>query len=382
MRTALVFFLIGFTSTIWAQNKPTEIPLPLPKQPKNIVLLIGDGMGISQITAGMVANGNILQLERFSYVGFSKTFSADNIVTDSGAGATALSIGRKANNGAIGVDADSAVYETILESAKLAGKSTGLVATCAITHATPASFAAHHYDRDSMEAIALDMSKAGVDLMIGGGRDYFENRKDNLNLLASMEDRGVQIIRTEEALFNIKALPVAALLWPDDALPKHKGRNDILPKATYLALEKLSEDRDGFFLMVEGSQIDWGGHANESEYIIQEMLDFDAAIGIAIDFAERNKETLVIVTADHETGGYALNGGNLIEKRIMPAFTTKKHTAVMVPVFAFGPGAEAFMGIQDNTQLYEKMMTALDLQRKRKAVTWKNKAQFYAPVKH
>ncbi len=360
---------------VLAQQKG-EIPLPLPRQPKNIVLLIGDGMGTSQIYAGMVANGNILQLERFSHIGFSKTYSADNLITDSGAGATALSIGKKARNGGIGVDADSTLHETILESAAAAGKVTGLVATCDITHATPASFAAHQPNRDWHEAIALDMSKAGVDLMIGGGLRHFEERTDRSNLIAAMEDRGVMVVRDEAALFNIKSLPVAAFLWNEDAPAKHKGRNDILPRSTYLALEKLSEDEDGFFLMVEGSQIDWGGHANETEYITQEMIDFDQAIGIALDFAERNKETLVIVTADHETGGFAINGGNQASNTVQGAFTTKKHTAVMVPVFAFGPGAEAFTGIQDNTQLYEKMMAALDLAKKKRPVSWQNRDKF------
>jgi len=359
-----------------AQTATTEIPIPLPKKPKNIVLMIGDGMGTSQIYAGMLVNGNILQLERFSFVGFSKTTSYDNLITDSGAGATALSIGKKTFNGAIGVAGDTTVHETILESAKAAGKSTGMIATCAITHATPASFAAHQPNREAAEAIAEDIAKAKVDLLIGGGLKYFEERADGKNLVAAMEESGTRVVRTEADLFGITSLPVAALLWDKHPKAKHEGRNDILPRATYLALEKLAEDEDGFFLMVEGSQIDWGGHDNNTNYIVQEMIDFDQAIGIAVDFAEQNKETLVIVTADHETGGFSINGGDLTKNTVKGKFTTGGHTAVMVPVFAFGPGAEAFSGIMDNTQLYEKMMQALDLSRKKTAVNWKDKASF------
>lgn len=333
-------------------------------------------MGINQVYAGMVANGNILQLERFYHLGLSKTYSSDNLVTDSGAGATALSIGRKTFNGAIGVGPDSSLYETILESAQKAGKSTGLVATCDITHATPASFAAHQPNRDWNEAIAEDIANAKVDLLIGGGIKHFEARKDQKNLLAAMEDRGVQVVRTEEALFNVKSLPVAALLWDEDAPAKHKGRNDILPLSTLWALERLSTNEKGFFLMVEGSQIDWGGHANDADYITAEMIDFDKAIGFALDFAERNKETLIIVTADHETGGFAINGGKPNENTFKAAFTTEKHTATMVPVFAFGPGAENFTGIMDNTQLYEKMMQVLSLQASRMPVRWENRTDF------
>lgn len=370
------FFICLLLSIEIKAQTASEIPLPLPRQPKNIVLLIGDGMGINQVYAGMVANGNILQLERFYHLGLSKTYSSDNLVTDSGAGATALSIGRKTFNGAIGVGPDSSLYETILESAQKAGKSTGLVATCDITHATPASFAAHQPNRDWNEAIAEDIANAKVDLLIGGGIKHFEARKDQKNLLAAMEDRGVQVVRTEEALFNVKSLPVAALLWDEDAPAKHKGRNDILPLSTLWALERLSTNEKGFFLMVEGSQIDWGGHANDADYITAEMIDFDKAIGFALDFAERNKETLIIVTADHETGGFAINGGKPNENTFKAAFTTKKHTAAMVPVFAFGPGAENFTGIMDNTQLYEKMMQVLSLQASRMPVRWENRADF------
>lgn len=328
-----------------------------PKMPKNIILMIGDGMGVSQIYGGMIANHNQLALERFKHLGFIKTYSSDNIITDSGAGATAFSIGKKTFNGAIGVCSDSLAHETVLESAAQAGKATGLVATCAITHATPASFAAHVPDRNMYEEIAWQLVHSPVDVMIGGGRQYFEKRSDGRDLTAELQQKGIFLVDNENAMMELPAgIRFAALLWEDAAAKKTEGRDDVLPRATSYAIERLNTQKKGFFLMVEGSQIDWGGHANETDYIVQEMIDFDLAIARALDFAEVDGETLVIVTADHETGGFALAGGNFESGKVKGAFTSKKHTAVMVPVFAYGPGSELFMGIQENTAIYDHMM--------------------------
>ncbi|MFZ9939120.1 MAG: alkaline phosphatase [Bacteroidia bacterium] len=326
-------------------------------QPRNIILMIGDGMGASQIYAGMVAGRQELNLERFRHLGFSKTYAFDDLITDSGAGATAFSIGKKAFNGAIGVDSDTMACETILETAARMGKKTGLVATSSITHATPASFVAHVPDREMHEEIARQITGSRVDLLIGAGKKYFEQRKDGRALTANMRERGFYTVFDSITLTQIpKGNRLAALLWDIDAPKMSEGRGDFLPNATRLAIDHLNDTAKGFFLMVEGSQIDWGGHANDADYIVQEMLDFDRAIGAALDFAQRDGQTLVVVTADHETGGFAINGGDMASGRIEGAFTTKKHTGVMVPVFAYGPGAHAFTGIQDNTSMYKHMM--------------------------
>ena len=313
------------------------------KGPKNIILMIGDGMGVSQISAGLYSNGNKLNLERFPIIGLHKSYSGSSLVTDSAAGATAFSAGVKTYNGAIGVDMDTVPVTTILEMAESAGMPTGLVATSSIVHATPASFYAHARYRKNYEEIAADLMESDIDLFIGGGAKFFERREfDTRNLSDELRERGGAVASYMDGDFKDlqvdRAKTLAYYSSDSEPLPFSQGR-DYLVAASKLAVEYLherdTEDR-GFFLMIEGSQIDWGGHANDSEYIISEMLEFDAAVGQVLDFAQRSGETLVIVTADHETGGYAINNGSSMGD-IQGAFTSDYHTADLIPVFAFGP---------------------------------------------
>ena len=335
--------------------------------PKNIIFLIGDGMGVAQVTAGMVANGGQLHLERCTHSGFCKTWSANNLITDSAAGATAFSCGIKTYNGAVGVDVDTTAVKTVLEIAEEKGLATGLVATCEVTHATPASFIAHQSSRYLMEHIALDYLQTDVNVVIGGGRSYFNNRSDSLNLLDSLRDKAYKIVTDQSELSQVPSGKMYALL-ADSSMPRmSEGRGDYLKTATLTAIGLLDQDPDGFFLMVEGSQIDWGGHAHDYSYVIDEMLDFDQAVGAALDFAEQDGNTLVVITSDHETGGLAVTGGNLEKKTVTGHFTADletcntDHTAEMVPVFAFGPGADQFMGILDNTDFFHKFLQLLKL---------------------
>ena len=307
----------------------------------------------------MIANNNKLALERFTDIGLSKTSSSDNLVTDSAAGATAFSSGQKTYNGAIGVDGNKKPLETILEIAGKQGLSTGLIATSSITHATPASFYAHQPSRAMDEAIASDMLKAPVDLFMGGGEDFFEKRQDKLNLLDSLKARGFKIYNDVSEVPSSGEGKVACFIAPQQPQSYEEGRGDFLPEASEKAVNFLDSKGKGFFMMIEGSQIDWGGHANDSEKIIAEMKDFNNAINKVMDFAEKNGNTLVIVTADHETGGYAIVGGSKEEARVEGAFITDHHTATMVPVFAYGPGAENFAGIYENTAIFDKMLTLL-----------------------
>jgi alkaline phosphatase len=334
-----------------------------PRKPKNVILLIGDGMGLTQIYAGMVANGDALNIERFKYIGFHKSYSSDNIITDSAAGATAFSCGEKTYNGAIGVGTDSLARETILETAEKKGLATGLVATCTITHATPASFIAHAKSRKLDEDIAADFMKTDVDVFIGGGKDYFEKRSDSINLLDKLKANGYGIATGDAEILAFTGNKLAGFIAPVQPDSATGTRGDILHKATQKALDIVSKNPQGFFMMSEGSQIDWGGHANKQTYIIQEMLDFDKAIGKALDFAEKDGNTLVIVTADHETGGFGITGGSIAERKVEGAFLTTHHTGVMIPVFAYGPGAEEFQGIYQNTDIYHKMMNLLGLKK-------------------
>ena len=329
------------------------------KKAKNIIFLVGDGMGTSQVYAGLVANKGQLYLKTMPVSGYSKTNSSDKLITDSAAGATAFSIGEKTYNGAIGVDKNEVPKKTILEMASDKGMGTGLISTCAITHATPASFIAHQKNRGMQEEIAADFLKTDIDLFIGGGRKYFNQRKDGRNLLAEFKDKGYDIIPTIDSLRYVEGDKVVALIEEEHQKPVALGRGDMSLQASQFAIDKLSENKKGFFLMIEGSQIDWGGHDNNTSYIVTEMLDFDKTVGEALKFAAKDGETLVVVTADHETGGFSVNGGDLSSGVVEGKFTTGGHTAVMVPVFAYGPKAELFSGIMENTDIYFKFREAL-----------------------
>ncbi len=328
------------------------------KKPKNIIFLIGDGMGVTQVFSGLTANKGHLFLENCKYIGFSKTQPADKFITDSAAGGTALSAGVKTYNGAIAVDMDKKPVGTILEAAEEKGFATGLVSSSAITHATPASFIAHQPERSMYEEIAADFLKTDIDVFIGGGRDHFTKRKDSLNLVEKLIENGYRYEEDMNVVKRVKKGKLAALVA--DVHPgRVTERGDMLPVATKTAINILSKNNKGFFLMVEGSQIDWGGHASSTVFIVEEMLDFDRAIGKALEFAAKDGETLIVITADHETGGMAITGGIMEQGIVKAGFPTKGHTAVMVPVFAYGPGAEEFIGIMENTEVHDKMKKLL-----------------------
>ncbi len=326
------------------------------KSPKNIILMIGDGMGLAQMYAGMTANHGHLYLDRFPIIGLSKTYSASDFITDSGAGATALAAGKKTYDHAIAVGPDSLPVKTILEYAEEHGLSTGLIATSAITHATPACFIAHEVNREMYEEIASDFLKTDIDVFIGGGRDNFNHRKDSLNLIDSLVSKGYRIANDTNELKACGDGKIAGLL-ADFHLPyMSEGRGNMLPLSTEIALKNLSKNPKGFFIMIEGSQIDWACHDTSANDLVLEMLDFNNAIGKALEFALKDKNTLVIVIADHETGGVSITGGNMDKGIVDINFALGEHTAIPVPVYAIGPGSEKFSGIYENTAVFEKMM--------------------------
>jgi len=349
---SLAILLLSFSSeSLFAQKKP-----------KNVIFLIGDGMGIAQIYSGMVANGNKLALERCTYSGFSKTYSYSNFTTDSGAGGTALACGVKTNNGMIGMGPDSVAVESILELADRNDKSTGIVVACAVTHATPASYIAHQINRGMYEEIAADYMKTDIDVFIGGGRKYFEDRTDDRNLTTELKAKNYQVAYTLDEVKAVKSGKLAGLLY-DDHNPGMPERGTMLPDATMAAIDILDNNSKGFFLMVEGSQIDWAGHDNNSEQVVKEMLDFDQTIGRVLDYAQKNENTLVIITADHETGGLTILDGKFGSDKMKTVFTTKSHSGVPVPVFAFGPGAENFSGFMENISFKGKIENLLKLKK-------------------
>jgi alkaline phosphatase len=358
LTTALVLLFSSCTKQLSTDLTKT----PPNGYPKNIILMVGDGMGLTQVTAGMYMNGNKLNLEQFQYIGLHKSYPKDkDLITDSAAGATAFASGVKTYNAAIGLDADTLPRKTILETAEAHGLATGLVATCAITHATPAAFIAHQKHRDMYEAIASDFLKTEFDLLIGGGEKHFTQRKDNRNLVKELEGKGYTVIDSAKTpnIDNLSLLDYTqnVAYFTAGVHPKKasEGRT-YLPIASKKAVNFLSKkSTKGFFMMIEGSQIDWGGHANQSDYIINEMLDFDKAIGEVLEFAKRDGNTLVIVTADHETGGYSINKGSVFGK-LETKFTSDYHTGTLIPVYAYGPGAAQFAGIYENTAIFDKMM--------------------------
>lgn len=376
------FVLLPLFALLFACQKPAQTSQKLPaatseassfeekypnlKRPKNIVLLIGDGMGLCQITASMYSNGNRLNMERLPVTGVQKTHSKDNFLTDSAAAGTAMACGTKTANGFVGVFSNGKPATSILQLAENQGLATGLVVTSSITHATPAAFIAHVDSRTKMELIAEDFLKTDIDLFIGGGKKYFDSRKnDARNLVNELAGKGYALPVFSKTEFKNQPFDAArplGIFTDNDEPVSVLGGRDYLPDASRMTADFLKKrSAKGFFCMIEGSQIDWAAHDNDLDRTIAETLDFDRAIGQILDWAEADGETLVIVTADHETGGLSINQQSKMGGKLRVSWSTAGHTGVMVPVFAKGPGAELFGGIYDNTAIFEKMKWLLKL---------------------
>ena len=341
------------------------------KKVKNVILLVGDGMGLSQVSTAFYYNENgPSNFQRFNHIGLINTSSAKQKVTDSAAGATAFACGKRSYNGAISVDVDGKEIPTIIELLEPTHVKTGLVATSSITHATPACFYAHVSQRKMEEDIAMQLVNSNVDFFAGGGLQFFNKRSDGKDVYQLLIDAGYDMDSLKIEFKDLDIEKKYGYLLAQKGMPsKLKGRDDFLPNATQVAINYLSQSKKGFFLMVEGSQIDWEGHAANSQGIINEVQDFDKTIGVALDFAEKNKNTLVIVTADHETGGYALTptiaDGKVDYSDIQPSFYegaldlgSATHTATLIPVFAYGPKSELFSGVYDNNEIFHKIRAA------------------------
>ena len=326
----------------------------------NIILVIGDGTGLSQITAGMYANGNKTHLESFPVVGLAKTHSLNALVTDSAASGTAMACGVKTYNGTIGIDGKNVQHPSILEYAEDKNYTTGMITTSSIVHATPASFYAKVPSRSKYQDIALQLKESDLDYFIGGGKKHFTKRKDNRNLVAEMTEW--TIVNRLKSFDDATTDKVGYFTNYDEPLPILEGRKPDLADAVRSMLQKFEEKQAPFFMMVEGSQIDWGGHANDLGYIVSEFLDMDEAIGVLVDYVNKHPNTLLIVTADHETGGLGISSGNRRTFQPKGGFVTGGHTASMVPVFAKGLEEQLFSGIYENTAIFEKMMTVLNRQ--------------------
>ncbi|HOJ92534.1 MAG TPA: alkaline phosphatase [Dictyoglomaceae bacterium] len=400
---------------------------------KNVIFFIGDGMGLESVDLSriiIVGKDEYFTFETAPYIGIAKTFSANSLVTDSAAAGTALATGFKTNNSWLGTAPDEKKIKTLLEAAKEVGKSTGLITTVTITHATPAAFAAHTTSRDEIPVADQYAEYKTADIYMGGGLAYFlpksdpqSKREDNRNLIEEFKKAGYEFISTPEELDKAKA-PNGKLLglFAVEHLPYYMDREFLkvnvpdLAEMTEKALDILSKNPKGFFLMVEGGKIDWANHVHDAATAAWEVYEFNEAIRVALDFINENPDTLIVITADHETGGIGLSTGkyeinpevlinqklscealatlvkgkkddeikqifeeyveitdlkpeelqkikkataidiaDVISARAQVGWTTTSHSGVSVPVYAFGESAELFAGVYDNTDIAKKI---------------------------
>ena len=366
---------------------------------KNIIFMVPDGMGLSGVTAARIfkdgCDGGPLYLETLPQIGYQRTHSANSTVTDSAAAASAWACGEKYRNGEISCHDDDGdgrcndpVRTTILKMAKQQGKATGLVVTSTVTHATPAAWGAHVHSREcEMEIARQYIEETGIDVLLGGG---IGPDKSGICLKPSPIKRGDLISRAQtdygyayvttksglEAAVMAGKSKVLGLFTNQGKTPEtyrvdrtlsYPKEEPTLPNMTASALKILEKDPDGFFLLIEGSQIDWANHANDVHYQIGETLAFDGSVKVVLDWMEKGLErknhTLLVIVADHDCGGYAVNGPfNRLSKAgdiVDSGWTTTGHTAVDTVIWSYGPGSEALGKALDNTDLFEVMAGAL-----------------------
>jgi len=352
----------------------------VPSKAKNLIFLIGDGMGSNHIAAYRVIKGGpnfVTAFDRFSTSGLVKTHAVDSLVTDSAASATAFSSGVKTKNRYIGKAPDGSSVRNITELLFDRGYISSLISTSEITHATPASFAAHNTSRYNTDAIASDIFYSKIHIVLGGGKGFFmpENlgglRKDDTNFVQRMIDDHVFLNSAEDLkiipnslgskVFGLFAQEELGLVDSDPSLLEMLGYAYQLSDQTVQ-----NQNCKGFFIMAEGSQIDWRSHDNDFIGMIAQMDEFNATVNTALDYAQSREDTLVVVTADHETGGLLIEQDNQryqASKNIKATWNTAvgrgSHTGAMVPIFAYGPGAENFSGILDNTDVFFAMSEAI-----------------------
>lgn len=326
------------------------------KKAKNVILLIGDGTGLAQLYSGYTANGGQLNIFNIRNLGLSKTSSHDNYITDSAPGSTSIASGVKTNNRFVGVDHTGAPLTLLPVYFSRAKKSTGLVTCGDVTDATPADFYAHRSLRDSSAAIFSDLANSTVQLLMGAGNSAFTPA-----LRAELNQHAFHI---DTAVANVPDTTSGKwlVMQPRAGLSMLQQRGAWLEEAFTKTLHVLQHNKAGFFMMTEGAQVDHGGHENRLPYVAMEVMDFDQVVGRALQFADADGETLVIVTADHETGGLSLLAGDYGKGYVSGNFSTNDHTGIPVPVFAYGPGAQLFRGVYENTELFNKIMAATGMQ--------------------
>ena len=332
-----------------------KLQAPKGKKVKNVILMIGDGMSLMHVYTAWTANRGKLWLENAQATGLSKTWAVKKLVTDSGSGGTSLATGVKTVYHAVGVDPEGKPLTSLVDVAKELGKDAGMAVTCRLWDATPCDFCCHNIDRDKEEELVGDYPTSGVDFVFGGGAQKFTNRKGGRDIFKELQKKGYHVSRTLDDFFAYdKNSRIFAVPYDKDTpLPDERG--DLLARASMKGISLMNQNKNGFFMMIEGSQLDDYGHFNQLDLLMKETLDFDQTVGEVMKWAAKDGETLVVITADHETGGLTLVNGNKDEGRVECCFSTKDHSGAMVPVYAFGPGAENFTGIFENTDVFKKI---------------------------
>jgi len=331
-------------------------PPPADNEVRNIIFMIGDGMGLEQVSCAWVLNKGKLNLDNFPVMGLSRTWCTDKLITDSGAGGTALAVGEKTAYGHVGTAPDSTDRYSVLAKAHAAGKKTGVVVTCHFADATPCDFCCHNEYRYNQEDLIADYIDSGIDYLAGGGLDWFTTKRtDGRDITKEMAAAGYSVALDEKALMEAK-LPAIGILAPDN-LPVAQERGDLFRRAVAHGLDILSRESGdkGFCMMLEGSCIDDWLHGNDIGKAMEELLDFDRTVGDVLAWAEKDGHTLVVVTADHATGSLTLQDGDLREGSIGVHFGSEGHNGIAVPYYVYGPGADAFGGIMENEELGQRV---------------------------
>lgn len=331
---------------------------PVTNEVRNIIFMIGDGMGLEQASCAWVLNHGKLNLDNMPVVGLSRTYSLSDLITDSAAGGTALAVGQKTTNSHVGTDSDGNPLYSIFVKAQEAGMKTGVAVTCHLADATPADFCCHSDNRYKYDEVIAGYGECGLDYIAGGGLDYFgKKRKDSRNIADEMAVKGYAVALNEVELMEAH-LPILALL-ADDNLPTALERGDLLRHMVAKGLEELSSQSGdkGFVMMIEGSSIDDWQHENNIGKAMEELLDFDRTIGDVLEWAAADGHTLVVVTADHATGALTLQDGDIAEGRIGVEFGNDSHNGIAVPFYVWGPGRDKFGGIKENAELGALVMS-------------------------
>ena len=357
-------FLINEPKTVYQENS-TYIPYQIKEKfktglkPKNIILLISDGAGLFQLWASAMANRGNLNVLNMPYTGYLKTQPTDNYHTDSAAGGSAIATGHKTKNRYIGVDSLGNKVNNLPDRLNTLGMRTGIVSNDEITGATPSAFFTHVNERDLSDSIANDILFSKINLFIGGPNQSFS--KNDSSLIKKLKSKGIEIGTSLETVQKSSAKQL--LVFQEDQVDHKWNKLDkeqseiktsyrFIEHALKPSIDFLKRGNDkGFFLMIEGAKIDGGGHSNSTGFSITEYLSFDRLVGQALEFAEQDKETLVIVTSDHETGGMIVLDADPKSGRVLASFATNDHTGTPVPLMAFGPAAERFQGFLDNTDI-------------------------------